>query len=173
MRISIQQFGKPERAMTLVEVLIAAGLAAIILTSLYLGIATNFSILNTTRQNLRATQVMISKLEEVRLCAWSTNQLFNSSIVLPKFTDNFYPDGLNNTTNLGVTYYGTITISTNASAFQATFGTNKVAPLYLGGLAVVTVTLHWTNGFVLKVGHTRSMSTVVAQNGIQNYVSQF
>ena len=111
---------------------------------------------------------MVSRLEGLRLCAWgsSTNQsqLFNTNIIPATFTDYFYPLGLNGATNnLGATFSGTMTITTNITLTPpASYRTN---------MALVTVTVTWTNGLA---GHhntfTRHMSTYVAQFGIQNYV---
>lgn len=172
MKIKLNPQARATTAMSLVEVLVAATIAAIILTSLYMGIATNFALVTTTRQNLRATQILVSKMEAIRLCKWSSDQLFSSSIVPPTFTDNFYPQGLyQNITNKGVTYYGTITVSTNLSDFQAAFSGS--VPAYQTNMAVVTVTLTWTNGTSVRTGHSRSMSTLVSQNGIQNYVATY
>ncbi|HEU6448812.1 MAG TPA: hypothetical protein VFV23_10295 [Verrucomicrobiae bacterium] len=174
MKISLNPEAKATSALSLVEVLVAATIAAIILTSLYLGIATNFTLLATTRQNLRATQIMVSKLEAIRLCRWSDDQLFNPDIVPPTFTDSYYPQGIfGNNTNTGVNYYGTITVDTNLSTFQATFSSAGTVPSYQSAMAVVTVTLNWTNGFGDKVGHHRTMSTLVAEYGIQNYVANY
>jgi hypothetical protein len=53
-----------------VEVLKAAAVGAIIFTAPYADISNNFRLLNTSRANLRATQIMISRLEGLRLCGF-------------------------------------------------------------------------------------------------------
>lgn len=164
---------KEKRAFTLVEVMCAAAVAAIILTSVYMGIVTNYSMMDTTRQNLRATQIMVSKLEGIRLCAWQSNQLFSTSFIPNQFQDNFYPQGFyQNSNNKGITYYGWIDIYTNPADFQASFSMTNF-PSYTNAMAVVRVTLRWTNGYTVKVPHMRMMTTLVAQNGIQNYISKY
>jgi type II secretory pathway pseudopilin PulG len=152
------------RAFSLVELMISVLVMAIIFVVLFAGISSTFGIIDVTRENLRATQVLVSRLEGLRLCAWSNAQLFNPSVVPPTFTDTFYPLGLNGTTNFGTTYTGTITVSTN-------FALNPPAT-YSNHLAMITMTVTWTTtrGSATTV-HTRSMNTYVAQYGLQNYVS--
>jgi hypothetical protein len=41
------------------------------------------------------------------------------------------------------------------------------ATTYSANMRLITVTLNWTNG---NVRRTRSMSTYVSKNGVQNYV---
>lgn len=143
---------------------------------MYQGISNCYSLLQTSRANLRATQIMVSELEGVRLCAWGTgtnlSQLFNTSIVPSTFTNYFYPLGLNGSTNLGIPYYGTLSVVplTNAAQEASVFGT---APTYATNMALITVSVTWTNGLNGKgVIHTRHMTTFAAEYGIQNYVIQ-
>ena len=134
--------------------------------------------MTTARQNLRATQIMISRLEGLRLEAWDTtnglSELFNPAYVPTTFTENFYPLGMNGSTNQGMTYYGTMTVVplTNSATQASVFG--GTIPSYASQMALVTVTLNWTNstkGIMAEgTSHTRTMSTLVAQYGIQNYV---
>ena len=152
-----------QRAFTLVEVLAATFVTAILFSVLFAGTSSTFALLEMTRENLRATQIVVSRLEGLRLCAWSDAQLFNTNIVPRTFTDSFYPLGLQSTTNRGTQYAGTITISTN-------FALNPPAS-YAGNLALATVTVSWTNvsGTVAKI-QTRTMNTLVARHGVQNYI---
>jgi type II secretory pathway pseudopilin PulG len=150
-------------AFSFIEVLIAIGVSAIIFAALYRGISTTFSLLQNVRENLRATQIMLSRLEGLRLCAWSNDQLFNTNIVPATFTETFYPLGLAGGSNNGTVYAGTMTVERNPSL--------SPNPSYRTNMARVTVTVTWTNGYDGKVNvHTRSMSTFVAKYGIQNYV---
>jgi prepilin-type N-terminal cleavage/methylation domain-containing protein len=165
----------PASGFTLVEVLTAAAIAAVIFTAIFASVSVAFGLLTTTRQNLRATQIMVSRLEGLRLEAWDTanglSQLFNPTYVPTNFTESFYPLGLNGTTNDGISYYGTMTVSNMSSTSWYLTGTT---PSYAGNTALVTVTLRWTNSTrgISEVGkiHTRSMSTMVSQYGLQNYV---
>jgi hypothetical protein len=146
-----------------VELLIGAGMAAIVYAAVFCGVSQTFRILNSSRENLRATQIIVSRLEGIRLEAWTTNQLFNTAFVPTNFTEYFYPQGLNSTTNEGTIYGGTVAIKVSP--------TMSNTPSYSSNLAQVTVTVNWTNGVsgITNV-HTRTMTTYVAQYGLQNYV---
>jgi hypothetical protein len=157
------------QAFTLVEALIAAAIGAVIFMTLYAGISNSFSLLNVARANLRATQIMVSRLEGLRLCAWGNgtnqlSQLFNTNIVPTRFTDYFYPQGISgNTNNHGATYTGIMKVEPNAALDPPASYSNQMAR--------VTVTVTWTDGIAGQaITHTRSMSTYVAQNGEQNYI---
>jgi prepilin-type N-terminal cleavage/methylation domain-containing protein len=164
-----RRMGARVQAFTLLEVLMAAAIGAVIFAALYAGISNCFSLLTTSRANLRATQIMVSRLEALRLCSWGNgdnqaSQLFNTNVVPATFTEYFYPRGLEgNTNNLGTIYSGTMTITTNIPL-------NPPAS-YSPNMALVTVTVTWADGFAGRTNsHTRSMSTYVAQYGVQNYV---
>lgn len=150
-------------AFSLVEVMIAAAVTAIVMAALFAGISATFKLLGVARENLRATQVMVSRLEGLRLCAWSSSQLFNTNIVPQNFTDSFYPLGLRSTTNYGTVYTGTITVTTNFSLNPPVTYSNK--------LALTTVSVSWiTRSTTVTNIHQRSITTLIAQNGIQNYL---
>ena len=155
------------RAFTLVEVLIAMGIVGILFVSLYAGISAGFGVMSQTREQMRATQVMIDKMETLRLYSWSQISTFGSttSYIPSTFFEAFYPTTTNYadstvTTNssglgLGFVYYGTVAI-TNAG-----FTEN-----YSNNVKIVTITLNWTNG----TPRSQTMSTYVSQYGIQNYI---
>ena len=164
---------------TLIEVLISACVAVIVFVAVFVSVSESFSIMTVARQNLRATQIMVSRLEGLRLEAWDTtnglSQLFNTGYVPTTFIENFYPLGLNGTTNEGMTYYGTMNVvqlTTNSGMQSTVFG--GTIPSYAPSMALVTVSLTWTNSAKGITGqgtvHNRSMSTLVSQYGIQNYI---
>lgn len=155
--------GTAENAFSLLEVLIAAVVIAIIYAALFSGINSTFGLLQSTRENLRATQIIVSRMEGLRLCAWSSSQLFNTNVVPATFTDTFYPLGLNSTSNKSTLYFGKMTVTQNPGV--------SPAASYASNLALVTVTVTWTNsGNGPAIQHTRSMSTYVAKYGMQNYI---
>jgi len=143
--------------------MIAVTVMSIIFAALFNGIRSTFALIDASRENLRATQVLVSRLEGLRLCAWNQDQLFSTNVVPPTFTDTFYPLGLQGTTNYGTTYYGTITVTTN-------FALNPPAT-YSNCLALITIGVTWTSqqGNVTNI-HTRTMTTFAAKYGVQNYV---
>lgn len=153
------------RAYTLVEVLCSAAIAAILFVALFNGINMGYRIVQQERENLRATQVVLGRMEGLRLEAWGTNQLFNPVVVPTNFTDSFYPLGIGGSTgSTGVVYSGTMNITLGPY-------TNN-APSYNSNMALVTVTVTWTDQVTdaRTIIHTRKMRTYVAQYGMQNYV---
>jgi|SRR5712671_6034948 len=152
------------RAFSFVEVLIASAIGLFIFASLFYGVANGLTLLDITRQNMRATEILLSRMEGVRLCAWDPAQLFSTSIIPATFTNSFYPVGVGGSTNLGVTYYGTMTVTTNI--------TLTPTASYSANMAKVTITLVWTNNGYGRgaLAHSASMNTYVSRNGLQNYV---
>ena len=148
---------------TLLEVIIALFVMAIIYAGMFCGVSSTFRLLQTVREDVRATQIMVSRIERLRLCTWSNDQLFNTTIVPTNFTDYFYPLGINGTTNSGTKYVGTLTIAQSP--------TLSPSASYYTNMALVTVTVTWTNGpGGSQTGHTRTMNTFVSKFGMQNYV---
>jgi hypothetical protein len=107
------------------------------------------------RENLRGTQVILERMEGIRLFNW--NQLVYSNLVPTTFTSYYYPLATNSSSQ-GTTYYGTMDITRTNLSPSAT---------YADQMRMITVTINWTNNGVPR---TRSMSTFVSKNGIQNYV---
>lgn len=160
--------------LTILEVLIALVITAILFSAIFYGINMGFNMLQTTRENLRATQVALSRMEGLRLCAWdpvstnSTYQLFNTTIIPRTFTNSFYPLGIGSINNQGATYYGTMTVVTNSAANNIFSGS---LPSYSNQMALITVTINWTNKFEGSINaHTRVFKTYVSQYGVQNYI---
>jgi prepilin-type N-terminal cleavage/methylation domain-containing protein len=158
-------------AFTLVEVIVCTAIMAIVLVSLYGGIASGFAVVNLARENLRANQIIIEKMETIRLYNW--DQVNSNGFIPATFTAPFFPtvitnmvvtnsDGTIETSTAtfddsgGLTYYGAVAIT------NAPFST-----LYSTNMRLVTVSLTWTNGSVPRV---RSLQTLISQNGMQNYV---
>ena len=161
---------RPIRAagFTLIEVLVSVVISAIILGAVYSGISGTFTMLNTMREDLRATQILVSRLEGMHLEAWGNgtsqpSQLFDTTLVPRTFTDYFYPLGLNSTTNQGTVYSGTVTMTTNV--------TLSPAASYKASLALVSVAVTWTDiQYGVTNVRTRAMSTYIARYGMQNYI---
>lgn len=148
------------RAFTLIEVMLAVAITAIIFSAVHYGILTGFIYAESAREQLRANQICLARMEGIRLCNWD-NQLFNTTICPTNFIEYYYPVGLGVQTN-GVTYYGTLTFS-NVSM--------SPVPSYSANIRLVTVTVTWTNGSQGRpMVHTEQMQTYVARYGIQGYV---
>ena len=139
------------RAFSFIEVLMAAGVVGTVFISLYAGISGGFSMISNAREDLRATQIMMEKLETLRLYNW--NQVNSNGFIPTNFTASFYPVGQ---TNQGVTYSGTLTITNFPTAES-----------YATNMRLVLLTVTWTSG---QTTHRRQMQTSLARYGLQNYI---
>ena len=155
MKLNIQtrRGEKRTRAFTLVESLFAMALAGIMFAALYSGLAFGFNLIRIARENSRATQIMIEKMETIRLYTW--NQITNAGFVpTNRFTVPYYSV---NGTNSGLYYTGQISIAT------CPLGTS-----YEDTMKKVTIRLDW--GQMGNTNRTRMMTTYITRNGLQNYV---
>ena len=143
-------------------------LVSVLFITLYGGIASGFGLVNLARENLRANQILVEKMETIRLYSW--DQINSNGFIPATFTAPFFPSIITNlvesngvvTTNTttfqsgGITYFGKMAIS-NA----------PVASAYATNMKMITIKLNWTNS---GISRERELSTYIAQNGIQNYV---
>ena len=155
--------GRRSKGFTLVEVMLAVVVAAIIFSAVGYGLNVGFALVQVSREELRANQICLSRMEGIRLCRWD-NQLFNTNIVPRNFVDYFYPVGLSSQTNAFVVYQGTVTLNTNL--------TMSPTPSYASNLCLITVQVTWTDNSLNRTSliRTQTVSTLVSRNGIQNYV---
>jgi hypothetical protein len=139
-------------AFTLVEVMMASGTFAVACLAGFMGVLQGFQIVQSTRENLRATEILQDNAEILRLYTWQ--QLNTPGFVPLSFTNSFNPAGAARG-NAGVTYYGKVTIA--------------AAPLtesYASNMKMLTFQLNWTN----NVAHQRQLTTLVSLYGIHNYL---
>ena len=149
-----------EAAYTLAEVVMGAMMVTITFVSLYAGMSSGFAVTKAARENLRATQIMLERMEGVRLYNWG--QLVYSNMIPTVFTNYYYPL-TNNGESPGVPYIGRFTV-TNASF-------PSPAPSYADNMRLVTVQVWWTNSLGTNlVMRTRSMQTLVGRIGLQSYI---
>ncbi|MEW6306314.1 MAG: type II secretion system protein [Verrucomicrobiota bacterium] len=137
-------------AFTLPEVMISVAIIGIMFVTLYGGISSGFGIVQLARENLRATQILLEKMETVRLYSW--DQVNSNGFIPSTFSASFYPGA----TNSGIQYSGTISV-TNVSFTEA----------YSGDLRQVVLKVQWTSGQVVR---NREMRTFVSRYGLQNYI---
>jgi Tfp pilus assembly protein PilV len=142
-------------AFTIAEVVVAVFVLTIIGVGFYGGLSYGFGVLQTTREDLRATQVLMQKLESIRLCTWS--ELTNAA-----FLEAYNPLGSTNSTS-GTVYTGKLVIGP---------ATNLVnSPSYKNNMSLVTVSVSWTNyTHGSPMVHNRQMQSEVARYGLQNYI---
>lgn len=145
---------KAERGTSIVEVVVAIAILGIMAGGIIGSFSYGFYVMQLTRENQRATQIMLEKVEAIRLFNW--DQLMAGDIPT-RFTDHYNPQGPAGAQ--GPTYHGTIII-TNFAATTASYSTN---------LRQLNLTVEWTNSLG-RMKRTRSLSTLIARNGFQNYV---
>jgi hypothetical protein len=151
-------------AYTMVEVMVSVFVLAIMIISLYGGFSAGFAVVQLSRENLRATQIMMQKTETIRLLTW--NQVLNTNVYMKSAFSAWYdPTGTNNQ-SAGSFYKGFI---------SATVPSNMPAA-YQDKMRQVTVTVFWTNypqkPHTNLIVRSRQMQTYVARYGMQNYMFQ-
>lgn len=150
MKLKLKSPKASAKAMTLVEVLIGMAIFGVLFISLYGGIGAGLAIIRNAREDLRATQVMLEKMETIRLYNW--DQVTQNGYIPLTFSAPYWPaDGTN-----GLQCHGTMTI-TNVP-FNESYSTN---------MRQVIVNVNWRSGTVV---HQREMRTMVSRHGLQNYI---
>lgn len=135
---------------------------------LYGGISYGFATLQLARENLRANQIMVEKLETIRLYTWE--QISSNGFIPASFQEKFFPadvhangdgdgdgGGDGQAVQDSLVYQGTISI-TDAN-FQEGYSTN---------LKIVRVSVVWTNA---NVAREREIETLVSKYGVQNQIN--
>jgi type II secretory pathway pseudopilin PulG len=138
---------------TLAEVLVGVSLMGILFASLFASLSWGFTVTRVSRENLRATQIMVEHIEGARLYNW--DQIMSSNWLPACFTNYYYPV-TNQGESPGIAYIGYMTISN--APFTSSYSSN---------LALITVSVNWTSA---NVPRTRTMNTLVSKHGMQNYI---
>src|SRR5258707_14708407 len=134
MRIAEPNIGwRKAAAFTLTEVVVSLLVLGIMLVSLYAAFSSGFAFVKLSRENSRATQILVQKMENVRLYKWS--QLTSNGFFTGNFTTR-YDIQDPNTNDQGATYSVVVTTNSVAGSLPADYAKNMVA---------VTITLYWTN----------------------------
>ena len=142
-------------AFSLVEVMVGIALIGIVFVALYAGMSSGFAVTQLARENLRATQILMERMEGIRLYNW--DQIVYSNMIPNQFTNYYYPLAASNQSK-GVPYHGQMFIWEPGLYPSATYTTNMRAVV-----AMVT----WTNN---NVPRWRWIWTYVSKHGVQNYV---
>ena len=142
------------------ETVFAIGVSGIVFAAVFAGFYSGFSIVDVSRENLRATQILVEKTEMLRLYNWQQinngwcgNPFIATNASVPS---NFIARYFDGTVNSGVIYTGTVNI---------TFV--PITETYTSDLRQVTVRLDWTSK---KAKRSRSVTTYVSRYGLQNYI---
>jgi hypothetical protein len=139
---------------SLVEATVGLGTVTTVILALYGALGGAFSGIQFSRENLRATQILVDKMEAIRLYSW--DQIQTPNFIPSTFDVPFDPQGAVNGTGTGVIYHGTVTFED---------GPNDVT--YSGDMKRVLVTISWTTG---STPRQRQFTSFVSRNGLQSYI---
>jgi prepilin-type N-terminal cleavage/methylation domain-containing protein len=149
---------------SLVEVMVGIAVFGVTCVSLYAGVTFGFNSVKLARENLRATQILVEKMEVIRLYSW--DEINQPGFIPATFQATCAPGATVTTIGQGnkevvtpaegVTYYGTITVN-NLSTSEN----------YRQKIKRIDLTVRWTMG---KLERSRSLSTLVTEDGLHAYV---
>ncbi len=147
--------------------MISMAVVAMMFVSLYAGITQGLAVISTARENMRATQIMIEKIELLRLYSW--DQMNTAGFIPAAFAERLMPSNATNSSTTASTVAGLATPSGSGTIFVGTIqlGAAPVNDGYTSAMRQATLTVTWTNG---NIRRSRSMQTLVAQRGIHDYV---
>lgn len=136
----------------MVEVVFSIAVIGVVGAALIGTFSYGFFVTQLVRENQRATQIILEKAETIRLYSW--DQVLTPGFIPATFTDIYDPQA---ESGGGIAYHGTLEIANRPSAAN-----------YANDLRQFTITLTWTNS--MNMVRSRSLATLVAKDGIQNYV---
>ena len=142
-----------QRGTTIVEIVISTCILSIMAAGIIGCFTYGFYIMELARENQRATQIILEKFETVRLYNW--DQVLTPGFIPSTFEDIYDPQA--GAGSEGVAYHGTVTVT------NVPFTTS-----YSGDMRELVISLTWTS--TRNLTRSRTMSTFVAKDGIQNYV---
>ena len=151
----------PEAGETFAKMLVGVAFVGVVVTLLYGAFSVGFPAIQSTRENLRASQIVMQKAEALRLFTWSqvcdTNPHPARLFVEPKDS----PGVSGSSGSVQYAGYG-------SAAVPATGELANASPRHL---RTVTVTVCWTNSDGAKpVVHRRDMQARLARNGTPKYI---
>ena len=138
---------------TIVEIVISTCILAILAAGLIGCFTYGFYVMELARENQRATQIILEKFETVRLYNW--DQVLSPGFIPATFEDIYDPQA--EAGSEGIAYHGTVRVT------NVPFNTS-----YSSNMRELVISLTWTSSRNLT--RTRTMSTYVAKDGVQNYV---
>jgi type II secretory pathway pseudopilin PulG len=150
--MKLRHANKSESGSTLTEVIFAVTILAICMSGLMGALASGFLGMKLTRENQRATQILMEETEMLRLYNW--DQINDPGFIPTHFTTVYDPQ---KTDGGGLIYTGTVAIT--SVPFTASYSTN---------LRQLTLTLTWQS--TKDILRTRTTTTLVSKDGLQNYV---
>ena len=142
---------RSQAAFSLVESTVALGVLGTTAGAMLTGVVGGTFTMQLARENLRATQIMLEKVETIRLYDW--DQINTVGFIPTNFTSYYDP---NSTNAPGLLYQGYLTV-----------GPAPLTNSYAGDMRQVTVQLNWKTG---NLDRSRTFTTFIARDGLQNYI---
>ena len=153
MRINLgRRPAKAKRGSAIMEALLTSAIVGTMGGGLMGTFTYGFMAMQMVRENQRATQIILEKVETLRLYSW--DQMMTPGFIPPTFQEVFDPQAEENN---GVMYTGTVEIEQPSSGSS-----------YSDNLRELVVTVTWTS--VNKAQRSRTLATYIAKDGLQNYV---
>ena len=135
---------------SLIEMMFATGIIAVVFIAMYGSFNTGFMVVQSSREDTRATQILLNAIEEFRTMSWS--QLEDTNALPSTFSATYAPSE----TNQGWTYTGAVTVQPA-----------PISESYSNQIKLVTVEVTWNAGNRPK---RKSVKTLVSQYGIGTYI---
>jgi len=149
--MKLRRPARTQAASTITEVVAAVAILAIAAAGLMGALANGFFSVQLTRENQRATQILIERTEMARLYNW--DQVTANGFILTNFVAAYDPQA---PSGGGLYYTGSVEMA--SFPFSANYATN---------MRQMTITLNWqTKG----INRSRSLTTLMGRDGLQNYV---
>src|SRR5688500_14528659 len=122
---------------SIIEATIGMGIVGTTIATLFSGFTSGFFTMQMARENLRATQIMLERVETIRLYSW--DQVTTAGYITPTFTAPYDPEAAEG--QQGLVYTGSIQIVPC-----------DVPSSYAADMRKVIVQLNWKTG---KLQRTR------------------
>ncbi len=166
-----------EFAFTLAELLVSVALVSVVVVSLYAGIVQGMVIVDVGRDNMRATQLMVNTMEIVRLYNW--DQINSNGYIPTNFVTELYPTNSARAAVPIIEEQELVQEEIRLIEEVAEKNPNRMCEVniaittpnlgtdYQTNMRQIDITVKWTNQNVVR---TRTMSSFIAEEGIQKYV---
>ena len=163
---------------TIAEAVVGMGVLGILIMALYAGLSSGFTAVQVGREDMRATQILVKKMDQIRLFNW--DQIATNNAIPTAFFEAFNPadptptnnvtaghgngNGNNGNGNgnqgqvIPLVFKGTVTMSA--------FPDNT--PAYNSDMRQVTIQIDWQAASGMS--RSRSLTTFVSHYGLQNYI---
>jgi hypothetical protein len=146
---------------TLAKTLVSVAFVGVVVALLYVAFSVGFHVIQSTREDLRASQIVLQRAEALRLFTWSqvcdTNYHRKPLFVEPR-------DSLGLANNRGdAQYAGYLSAPVSGAGERASVSHRHLRP--------VTVTVCWTNfDGARPIVHRREVQARLAPNGMPKYL---